>query len=66
MSTTQANRRSYGSGSLYVRADGTGRETFYGKWRSNGRQVKRRIGDKRATGSHDGRRAPKPRPSSVA
>ncbi len=54
MSTRQANRRSYGTGSLYVRADRHGRETWYGHWRANGRQVKRRIGDKRAPGSRDG------------
>ena len=54
MSIQQANRRSYGTGSLYVRADSSGRETWYGHWRANGRQVKRRIGDKRATGSRDG------------
>jgi len=54
MSAHEANRRSYGTGSLYVRADRNGRETWYGKWRAGGRQVKRRIGDKRATGSRDG------------
>ena len=45
-----AARRSYGTGSLYVRTDATGRETWYGQWRANGRQVKRRIGPKRADG----------------
>ena len=54
MSTEQANRRPYGTGSLYVRADRNGREAWYGHWRANGRQVKRRIGEKRATGSRDG------------
>jgi hypothetical protein len=54
MSTQQANRRSYGTGSLYVRADRNDRETWYGQWRANGRQVKRRIGDTRATDSRDG------------
>jgi integrase len=47
-------RRSYGTGSLYVREDATGRETFYGQWHSNGRRVKRRIGAKRADGSRNG------------
>ncbi len=47
-------RRSYGSGSLYVRADKTGRETWYGHWRANGRQVKRRIGRKRVAGGREG------------
>ncbi len=49
-----AQRRSYGSGSLYVRVDGNGREQWYGHWRANGRQVKRRIGPKRSEGERDG------------
>jgi integrase len=32
---------------LFVVCDGIGRETWYGKWRFGGRQVKRRIGPKR-------------------
>ena len=47
-------RRSYGTGSLYVRADRHGRETWYGQWHANGRRVKRKIGRKRAEGSRDG------------
>src|SRR5215216_1805816 len=47
-------RRSYGTGSLYVRTDAAGRETWYGQWHSNGRRVKRRIGAKRADGARDG------------
>lgn len=47
-------RRSYGTGSLYVRKDRNGIETWYGKWHSNGRRVKRVIGPKRADGSRDG------------
>lgn len=47
-------RRSHGTGSLYVQADSAGREAWYGKWRTNGTQVKRRIGDKRGTGSREG------------
>lgn len=47
-------RRSYGTASLFARVDSAGRETWYGKWRSEGRQVKRRIGPKRAEGSRDG------------
>ena len=54
MSAHEANRRSYGTGSLYVRVDRNGREKWYGHWRANGRQVKRAIGDKRAPGSRDG------------
>jgi integrase len=49
-----ATRRSYGTGSLIVRRDNAGREVFYGKWRSNGRQVMRRIGPKRGGEATDG------------
>jgi integrase len=49
-----AGRRSYGTGSLDVRPDKTGRETWYGRWHSNGRRVKRKIGPKRTEGSRDG------------
>lgn len=49
-----AQRRSYGTGSLYVRADGNGREQWYGRWWTNGRQLKRSIGPKRADGTRDG------------
>ena len=49
-----ATRRSYGTGSLYVRKDKNGRETWYGHWRASGRQHKRRIGPKRADGTRDG------------
>src|SRR5688500_3985696 len=48
------HRRSYGSGSLYVREDANGRKTWYGKWRANGRQIKRKVGPKRADGSREG------------
>lgn len=47
-------RRSYGSGRLFARVDGGGRETWYGSWRVGGRRVKRRIGPKRRSGSADG------------
>jgi hypothetical protein len=49
-----AARRSYGTGSLYVRADSAGRESWYGKWHSNGRRVKRRLGPKRGEGNRSG------------
>lgn len=49
-----ADRRSYGSGRVYVRTDGAGRETFYGSWWSNGRRVNRRLGVKRVRGSREG------------
>ncbi|HXD54704.1 MAG TPA: site-specific integrase [Solirubrobacteraceae bacterium] len=48
-----AARRSYGSGRIAVRTDKQGVETFYGVWRSNGRQLKRRLGVKR-TASGEG------------
>ena len=47
-------RRSYGTGSLIVRRDANGRETWHGKWRTNGRQVMRRVGLKRTEGARDG------------
>lgn len=56
MSTTHPNgRRAPGTGSISVRRDAAGRETFYGKWTApGGRQVKRKIGLKRVPGSRDG------------
>jgi integrase len=47
-------RRSHGTGSLSVRLDGNGRETYYGSWYANGRRVKRRIGPKRPRGERTG------------
>jgi hypothetical protein len=47
-------RRSYGSGSLTVRVDANGTETWYGLWRTGERRVKRALGPKRAPGSRDG------------
>lgn len=49
-----AERRSYGTGSLWERADRAGRVAWYGQWRSRGRQVRRRIGPKRTDGSREG------------
>src|SRR4051812_809735 len=54
MPSNRTQRRAPGTGSLIVRADSAGRETYYGKWNSDGRQVKRRIGPKRQPGSRDG------------
>ena len=48
------SRRSYGTGSLFVRRDGAGRETWYGQWRVGAQLVKRRIGLKRPPGTTDG------------
>jgi len=50
----QTTRRSYGTGSLFVRADAAGREAWYVQWRLNGRQVKRKIGAKRTPGGSTG------------
>ena len=54
MSGANRGRRSYGTGSLYVRADGSGRESWYGQWRAQGVRHKRCIGPKREPGSRDG------------
>lgn len=47
-------KRSYGSGSLLVREDQRGRETWYAKVRIDGRQAKRALGPKREAGTRDG------------
>ncbi len=47
-------RRSYGTGSLIVRADSPGRESWHAKVRVGRRQVWRRLGEKRAAGSREG------------
>src|SRR5262245_19058102 len=47
-------KRSYGTGALYIRRDARGRDTWYGKWRVGGKQVKRRIGVVRQTGTREG------------
>jgi integrase len=44
-------RRPPGSGALFIRTDFAGRETWYGKWRAGGRQVKRRLGVRRRAGA---------------
>lgn len=54
MATRDETRRSYGTGSLWERADSAGRVSWYGQWRSHGVQVRRRIGPKRIEGSRDG------------
>jgi integrase len=48
------SRRSYGTGSIIVRRDANGRETWFGLWRVNGRRVKRKLGPKRIPGTSDG------------
>lgn len=47
-------KRSYGSGSLYPVTDAAGNNNWYGKWRRNGRQVKRKIGPVRKPGTRQG------------
>lgn len=49
-----AARRSYGSGSLVVRSDGCGAETWYGLWWVGGRRIKGALGPKRAPSSRAG------------
>ena len=49
-----AGRRPYGTGSLFVRRDSAGQETWYAQFRSGGRLVKRALGRKRAAGTRDG------------
>jgi integrase len=39
---------------LFEKPDSAGRVSWYGKWRNDGTQVKRKIGPKRAEGSRDG------------
>jgi integrase len=41
------SRRAYGTGSLLLRVDSRGRESWYGQWRVDGRLVKKRLGPKR-------------------
>ena len=47
-------RRSYGSGSLFVRRDAQGQEAWYGKWYRGNRRVKRKLGPKRQRASSEG------------
>ena len=47
-------RRSYGTGTLYTRADRHGRETYYGIGYQNGRRFNRKLGLKRTPGTRDG------------
>lgn len=49
-----ASRRSYGTGSLRVRRDSRGEETWYAQVRVGERFIKRALGPKRAAGSREG------------
>jgi len=51
---SNTSRRSHGTGSLYIRPDGVGRESWYGQWRAHGVRHKRCLGLKRKPGSRDG------------
>ena len=48
------SRRGYGTGSLYVHRDASGREAWYGRWYFGSQRVKRKIGLKRQAGSREG------------
>ena len=55
MSTpSESSRRGSGQGSLIVRTDKSGRQTYFAKWRVGERQVMRRIGPKRKPSTRDG------------
>src|ERR1700690_4311553 len=54
MAAKTDRRRSHGTGSLWERADSTGRVSWYGQWRSGKVQVRRRIGPKRVEGTSKG------------
>ncbi|MCU1676637.1 MAG: site-specific integrase [Frankiales bacterium] len=41
-------RRTYGTGQLYTRTSAAGVESWYGKWRVDGRRVNRRLGEKKS------------------
>src|SRR3954454_8909904 len=49
-----AVRRPQGAGSLLVRRDRAGRETWYGKWRVGDRQTMRALGPRRGPGESVG------------
>jgi integrase len=54
MALATTHRRAPGTGSVILRCDSAGRETWYGKWRIDGHQVKRRLGPKRLVGTREG------------
>ena len=47
-------RRTYGTGQLYTRTNAAGIESWYGKWRVDGRRVNRLLGKRRSQRSPDG------------
>lgn len=52
-SATKA-RRAPGQGSIWVRTDKAGKQTWYGKWGSGDGQIKRKLGLKRKPGTREG------------
>lgn len=47
-------RRSYGTGLLYTGTTAAGIESWYGKWRVDGRRVNRLLGERRGLRSPHG------------
>jgi len=60
------NRRSYGTGSLYVRTDARGRESWYAKWHLDQKDVRRVIARSANQVAARASRAPRPRQSYAA
>ncbi len=48
------SRRSYGTGTLYRRADAQGRQWWYGRWHNGASRPNRRIGPIRTRGGEEG------------
>ena len=48
------SRRSYGTGTLYHRADAHGREWWYGRWHNGASRPNRKIGPIRTRGGEEG------------
>ena len=49
-----SSRRPYGAGSLSIRVDSRGRQSWYGRWRVEGHHAQRRLGPVRAPGTRTG------------
>ena len=49
MSNSNPNRRSYGTGRLYIKSG-----AYYGRWWIDGRRVNRKLGKVREPGSREG------------
>lgn len=54
MAAQTTGRRSYGTGQLYTRTNAAGVESWYGKWRVDGRRVNRLLGERRGPWSPQG------------